>query len=271
MSLFKHARRGLSYYQKLVLSHVTVLVLTVSIMAAFNYTFSRDQQSRRMLDVVTYSGQQTASSIEARLNQMENVSEMVRYTLQQTLSATWNKQPQPQTDADAMSTIRTLRDSFNFTDIAAWMPSSYFSSGEGITFFDIAEPGGRPQLPQVQSAPVNRLCWVTLNDYVYPFMRFARYQHFDLITCFMRVSTLTMPGALCFFIDIDEHEIAALLDQSEATPIEQYVIDARGTILAHPDETKLGHTLPDSVFSVWPAPPPRRPRGGKALPICAIH
>ena len=57
----------LSYYQKLVASHLMVLMLTVTIMAAFNYAFSRDQQNDRMLDVVSYSGQQTAAGIEARL------------------------------------------------------------------------------------------------------------------------------------------------------------------------------------------------------------
>ena len=164
--MFRGLRKP-SYYQRLVMSHLLVLLLTVSIMAGFNYAFSRDQQSERMLEMLRYSGQQTASSIEARFAQMKNVSEMVRYTLQQTLNESLNKVPRPQTDADAMSTIRTLRDSFQFTDISAWLPSSFFSSGEGITFFNISAPDGRPQKPQVLSAPFNKLCWMVLNDYTY--------------------------------------------------------------------------------------------------------
>ncbi len=124
-----------SYYQKLVMSHLLVLFLTISIMAGFNYAFSRDQQSQRILEMLGYSGQQTAASIEARFAQMQNVSEMVRFTLQQTLLESLGKAPQPQKDADTISTIRTLRDSFHFADISAWLPSAYFSSGEGITFF----------------------------------------------------------------------------------------------------------------------------------------
>ncbi|MDD3410117.1 MAG: histidine kinase [Eubacteriales bacterium] len=243
----KHLR--LTYYQKIVFSHLLVLVLTLSIMAAFNYAFSRDQQNRRMLDVVSYSGQQTAAGIEARLNQMVNVSEMVRYTLQQTLSDTSTTTPRPQTQANAMSTIRTLRDSFDFMDIAAWMPSSFFSSGEGITFFNIAAQNGRGQMEAVRTAPVGRLCWMVLEDYAYPFMRFATNQRYNLITCFMRVSTLTSPGAFCFFIDINEREIAALLGGSEGTPIEQFIVDDAGRILSHSDEAMRGQTVPETVMT----------------------
>lgn len=239
----------LSYYQKLVASHLMVLMLTVTIMAAFNYAFSRDQQNDRMLDVVSYSGQQTAAGIEARLAQMANVSEMVRYTLQQTLSDTLSKTPQPQVEANAISTIRTLRDSFGFMDIAAWMPSSFFSAREGITFFDINLPNGRGQYAKVRSAPASKLCWITLSDYAYPFMRFATSDKYNLISCFMRVSTLTSPGAFCFFIDIDEREIAALLDRSEGTPIQQFIVDASGHVLSHPNASMLGETLPAEVMT----------------------
>lgn len=238
-----------SYYQKLVMSHLLVLFLTISIMAGFNYAFSRDQQSQRMLEMLGYSGQQTAASIEARFSQMQNVSEMVRYTLQQTLRESLGKTPQPQTDADAISTIKTLRDSFNFTDISAWLPSSFFSSGEGITFFDINQPGGRPMRPEVLNAPYNKLFWMTFSDYAYPFMRFASNQRFNLITCFMRVSMLSASGNFCFFIDIDERELAALLDKSEATPIVQYIVDGRGQVLAHPDSTWLGQTLSPKLMA----------------------
>ena len=242
------ALKRLSYYQKLLMTHLFVLVLTVSIMAAFNYAFSRDQQNERMLDVVSYSGQQTASSITARFAQMSNVSEMVRYTLLQTLTDSAIKSPKPQNDANAISTIRTLRDNFGFTDIAAWMPSSFFSAREGITFFDIADADSRGQMPQVQAATMGKLCWTTLNDYAYPFMRFSADKRYDLISCFMRVSTLTASGAFCFFIDIDEREIAALLDKSEGTPITQFIVDDSGLILSHPDVSMLGQRLSDNVL-----------------------
>lgn len=248
-----------SYYQRLVMSHLLVLLLTVSIMAGFNYAFSRDQQSERMLEMLSYSGQQTASSIEARFAQMKNVSEMVRYTLQQTLNESLNKVPRPQTDADAMSTIRTLRDSFQFTDISAWLPSSFFSSGEGITFFDISAPDGRPQKPQVLSAPYNKLCWMALNNYAYPFMRFSSYKRYNIITCFMRVSTLSVSGSFCFFIDIDEKELAVLLDKSDATPIEQLIVSAQGQVLAHPDRTHLGQNLPSELMHALKAADSKHP------------
>lgn len=232
-----------SYYQKLVMSHLLVLFLTISIMAGFNYAFSRDQQSQRMLEMLGYSGQQTATSIEARFSQMQNVSEMVRYTLQQTLRESLGKAPRPQTDADAISIIKTLRDSFHFMDISAWLPSSFFSSGEGITFFDINQPGGRPMRPEVLNAPYNKLSWMTLSDYAYPFMRFSSNQRFNLITCFMRVSMLSASDSFCFFIDIDEREVAALLDKSEATPIVQCIVSAQGQILSHPDSALLRQAL----------------------------
>ncbi len=225
------------------MSHLLVLFLTISIMAGFNYTFSRDQQNQRMLEMLGYSGQQTAASIEARFSQMQNVSEMVRYTLQQTLSESLGKMPRPQSDAAAIATIRTLRDSFQFTDISAWLPPSYFSAGEGITFFDIAQPNGRPQRQEVRGAPYNKLSWMALSNYAYPFMRFSSNKRFDLISCFMQVSTMSTPGAFCFFIDIDERELSALLDKSEATPIVQCIVSARGQILSHPDSAQLGHQL----------------------------
>ncbi len=233
-----------SYYQKLVMSHLLVLFLTISIMAGFNYAFSRDQQSQRILEMLGYSGQQTATSIEARFAQMQNVSEMVRFTLQQTLLESLGKAPQPQKDADTISTIRTLRDSFHFADISAWLPSGYFSSGEGITFFDIALPGGRPMRQEVLNAPYNKMQWMALSDYSYPFMRFFSYDRYNLITCFMRVSMLSAADSFCFFIDIDERELAALLDKSEATPIVQYIVDDQGKILSHPDSALLGQALP---------------------------
>jgi two-component system sensor histidine kinase YesM len=232
-----------SYYQRLVMSHLLVLFVTISIMAGFNYAFSRDQQSQRMLEMLGHSGLQTASSIEARFAQMQNVSELLRYTLHQMLLESFGKAPQPQLDASTINTIRTLRDSFNFKDVSAWLPPGYFSSGEGITFFDISQPGGRPQRPQVLNAPYNKLCWMALNDYAYPFMRFSSYERFNLITCFMRVSTLSESGSFCFFIDINERELAALLDKPDATPIEQYIVDEAGQILAHPDSARLRQAL----------------------------
>ncbi len=231
------------YYRKLVLSHLTVLLLAVSIMAVFNYAFSRDQQNQKMLEVLSYSGQQVATSIEARFDQMRNVSEIVRYTLQQTLSESLYKTPKPQTDADAISAIQTLRDWFQFTDISAWFPPDYFSAHEGITFFDISAPEGRAQRPEVLQAPYNKLSWMMLSDYRYPFMRFSSYKSYNLITCFTRVSMLSESSAFCFFIDMDEREIAALLDKSESTPVEQYMIDAQGRILSHPDSAMLGQSL----------------------------
>ena len=99
-----------------------------------------------------------------------------------------------------------------------------------ITFFDISAPDGRPQRPQVLSAPFNKLCWMALNDYLYPFMRFSSYKRYNIITCFMRVSTLSVSGSFCFFIDIDEKELAVLLDKSDATPIEQLIVSAPQTV-----------------------------------------
>lgn len=225
------------------MSHLLVLFLTISIMAGFNYAFSRDQQSQRIMEMLGYSGQQTATSIEALFAQMQNVSELVRFTLQQTLLESLGKAPQPQKDADTISTIRTLRDSFHFTDISAWLPPSYFSAGEGITFFKITQPSGRPMRQEVMSAPYNKLCWMALSDYSYPFMRFFSYDRYNLITCFMRVSMLSAADSFCFFIDIDERELAALLDKSDTTPIVQYIMDDQGKILSHPDSAMLGQAL----------------------------
>ncbi len=236
-----------SYYQKLLLSHLTVLLLTVSIMAGFNYAFSRDQQSQKMLAVLSYSGRQVATSIEARFEQMQNVSEIVRYTLQQTLNESLYKTPKPQTDASAISTIQTLRDWFGFTDISAWFPPDFFSANEGITFFDITLPHGRAQQPEVLGAPYNKLCWMVLTDYEYPFMRFSSYRSYNLMTCFMRVSMLSESSSFCFFIDIDERQIAAILEEPDATPVEQYVIDASGRIISHPDSHRLGEALPEEL------------------------
>ena len=240
--------RNPSYYQQLVRSHLTVLLLTVSIMAGFNYAFYRDQQSRKMLEMLSYSGRQAATSIEARFEQMKNVSEIVRYTLQQTLNESLNKTPKPQTDADAISTLQTLRNWFYFTDISAWFPPKFFSASEGITFFDITLPGGRTQQPVVLGAPFNKLCWTELTDYTYPFMRFSSYKNYNLITCFMRVRMLSESSSFCFFIDINERDIANMLSQSDAAPVAQFIIDRDGRILSHPDSEQLGQILPEALI-----------------------
>jgi|GEM_PF-2757871 len=240
--------RNPSYYQKLVMSHLMVLLLTVSIMASFNYAFSREQQSQKMLAVFSYSGRQVATSIDARFKQMQSVSEIIRYTLQQTLNESLYKPPRPQTDAAAISTIQTLRDWFSFLDISAWFPPDYFSANEGITFFNITLPEGRAQQPEVLSAPYNKLSWMVLPDYNYPFMRFSSYKPYNLITCFMRVSMLSASSSFCFFIDIDEQEIAAMLDKSDDTPAEQLIADGSGRILSHPDSDRLGQTLPEELM-----------------------
>lgn len=232
-----------SYYLQLVLSHLLITVITISIIAAFNFSLARNQQNRRMLEVIGSLGQQTASRINVRLEEMENVSETVRYTLQKLLDATTGKAPQPQLEAEAINTLRTLRDSFFFTDITAWMPESLFSSGEGITFYNINQANSRAQTESVLKAPYNRLCWMATFDYSYPMMRFGRNRRFNLISCFVRVSTLTSPGAFCYFIDIDEREIAGILGNSGDMPVEQFVVDDRGRIISHPDVTRLSETL----------------------------
>lgn len=134
--------RTRSYYQKLVASHLTVLLVTVSIMAIFNYGFSKEQHNRRMLDLVSYSGSQTTASIEARFSQMANVSDTIRYILQQLFSKTTMQTPRPQADADAINDILALRDAFGFKDISAWMPPSFFSANEGMTFSAACFPMG---------------------------------------------------------------------------------------------------------------------------------
>lgn len=236
--------RTRSYYQKLVASHLTVLLLTVSIMAVFNYGFSKDQHNRRMLDLVSHSGSQTASGIEARFRQMANVSDTIRYLLQQLFSKANTQTPRPQADADAINDILALRDAFGFKDISAWMPPSFFSANEGMTFFSSTLPNGRFLMPSVQTAPAGKVSWITLSDYQYPFMRFQNYEKYNLISCFMRVSTLTTQDAFCFFIDIDERELAAMLEESEAMPLEQFIVDEDGLILSHPNKDRLGERLP---------------------------
>jgi two-component system, sensor histidine kinase YesM len=237
-----------NYYQKFVLSHLLVLFVTVIIMAGFSYIFSRDVQNQRMLDVVGYSGKQTASSIEARFSQMINVSETVRYSLQQMLGESLSKPPQPQVDASTINNLKMLRDAFNFCDINAWLPTSYFSAREGITFFDISMPGGRPQLPDVLNAPYNKLTWMSIQNYTYPFMRFSSYSTYNILSCFRRVSTLYTPGAFCFFIDIYEREISDLLSQKvSSVPIEQYIVDSNGTIISHSDKSLLGTQVADNL------------------------
>lgn len=123
-----------------------------------------------------------------------------------------------------------------------------FFSNEGITFFDISDEHGRGQLSEVQSAPASKLCWISLNDYAYPFMRFQNHVRYNLISCFMRINTLTSSEPFCFFIDINEREIASLLDKSEGTFISQFVIDASGKILSHPHEEMLGTMLPADLL-----------------------
>ena len=240
--------RNPSYYQKLVMSHLMVLLLTVSIMASFNYAFSREQQSQKMLAVFSYSGRQVATSINARFKQMQSVSEIIRYTLQQTLNESLYKTPRPQVDAAAISTIQTLRDWFGFLDISAWFPPDYFSANEGITFFNITLPEGRAQQAEVLSAPYNNLSWMVMTDYNYPFMRFSSYKSYNLITCFMRVSMLSASSSFCFFIDIDEQEIAAMLDIPDETPAELLLADSNGRILSHPDSGRLGQRLPEALM-----------------------
>ncbi|MEG0270955.1 MAG: histidine kinase, partial [Clostridia bacterium] len=181
--------------------------------------------------------------------QMQNVSETVRYTLQQMLSQSTLQTPKPQVDADAISTLKMLRDTFEFCDISAWLPSSCFSSGEGITFFNISLPNGRVQQPEVLIAPYNKLTWISQTNYHYPFMRFSNYQTRNLLSCFIRVSTLSAPGAFCFFIDIDERETAALLSQKYgSSPIEQYMINNQGIIISHTDKTRLGTSLESALM-----------------------
>lgn len=99
-------------------------------------------------------------------------------------------------------------------------------------------------MPSVQTAPAGKVCWITLNDYQYPFMRFQNYERYNLVSCFMRVSTLTTQDAFCFFIDVDERELAAMLEESEAMPLEQFIVDDAGRILSHPDKERLGEYLP---------------------------
>lgn len=120
-------RFRISYYQKLVFSHLIVLVLAISIMSIFSYLSSRNQQNERLLNIMSYSGEQTVSALESRLLQMNNVSEMVALLLQQTLRDSTSKTPQPQVVFSTISTLRTLRDTFDFVDISAWIPSSFFS------------------------------------------------------------------------------------------------------------------------------------------------
>ena len=67
MKHFSHRQHRPGFYQKLILSHLIVLLLAVAIMGGFNYMTARGEQGKRMLNLVTYSGRQTAASIEARL------------------------------------------------------------------------------------------------------------------------------------------------------------------------------------------------------------
>ena len=256
----RHFLLNPTYYQRLVLSHLLVLVLTAAIMAAFNYASSRSVQSERMLDLVGYSGQQTAASIEARFLQMQNVSEMVRYTLQQLLGQSTQQTPKPQADAEAINTLKTLRDAFGFCDITAWMPESCFSADEGITFFNINRPDGRVRQQEVLGAPYNKLTWIAQENYRYPFMRFASTDTRDILSCFIHVSTLSTPSAFCFFIDVDEREIADLLTRDfGSTPIDQCIVDTSGKIISHPDKSFLGTRLDSSLFGALTAGEARKP------------
>ena len=248
MKHFFHRLHRPGFYLKLILSHLMVLFLAVAIMSGFNYMTARGEQGKRMLNLVTYSGQQTADSIEARLAQMENVSELIRYSIQRVIGESTEQSPNPSLDAATINTIRSLRDSFGFCDISSWMPVDYFSAREGITFFDISALEGRPQSPAVLDAPYNKLSWTFTQNYVYPFMRFQSYERYNLLSCFQRVSTLSTPGAFCFFIDIDEREIAAMLSQNiGAMPLVQYLADPEGRIISHPDSAMLGTQLDDNL------------------------
>ena len=240
---------GTSYYMRLVLSHLLITVITITIIAAFNFSLARNQQSQRILDAISYSSRQTASRIDARFEQMANVSEMVRYTLQKLLDATTGKQPQPQLEAEAINSVRSLRDSFAFTDISAWMPDTLFNSNEGITFYNINRPNSRANTRSVLDAPYNKLSWIASFDYSYPMMRFERNCTFNLISCFARVSTLSSQGTFCYFVDVDEREFARVLQSTTDMPAEQFLVDAQGQIVSHPNIDRLGEVLSPDVIS----------------------
>lgn len=238
-----------NYYLRLVLSHLLITLITVSIMAAFNYALARNQQNRRMLEVIGLLSRQTARRIETRFEETESISETIRYSLQKLLDNTNERSPQPQLEADEIKSLHTLCDSFHFTDITAWMPETLLSSNEGLTFHNINEPGSRAQTEDVLRAPFNKQCWTAEFDYSYPMMRFGRNCRFNLISCFVRVSTLAPQGTFCTFIDIDEREIAGILASAGEMPVKQYLVDDRGIIVAHPDEACVGDRAPDETLA----------------------
>lgn len=237
-----------SYYARLVASHLSVLLVTICIMVGYNYRLSQNEHEQRVLDLVNYSAQQTVMSIESRFSQMQNVSSLTCSMIQQLLRKTQDMSPRPQDEANMIGDIRTMRDAFGFLDITAWMPEDFFSANEGLTFFNSKALNARSGLEQVRNAPSGQNNFMFVQDYAYPFVRFQRYETYNLFTCFMRVSTLTRRDAFCLFVDVNEREIAALLSEQGSSEIEQCIVNSEGMILCHPQQARIGTYVDEPIM-----------------------
>ena len=152
-----------SYYQKLVMSHLLVLFLTISIMAGFNYAFSRDQQSQRMLEMLGYSGQQTARQHRSAIcADAERQRDGGATHCSRRCAIRWAKPrsrrptPTPSRPSRRSGTRSTSR-----TSPLGCRPAS-FHRARASRFFSINQPGGRPMRREVLEAPYNKLCWMAL-------------------------------------------------------------------------------------------------------------
>lgn len=232
------------YHVKLFAGILVALILAVGILTFFNYSYTKNEQSKHMLDLVQQFGHQTATILESRFEQMESTSDTVRYRLQMLLETSGHSVMQTQMEVNTINEIKNICNSFNFLNISAWMPSSLLSSQQGLFFFDNSLPGGRTSDPEIMNAPMGKLCWTSYHNYSYPLVLFYDNHPFNLLTCFMHINTLK-GETFYFFIDIDENEFSKYLDPTEIKsgtyipPISQFIVDQDGVIISHVDKEKL--------------------------------
>ncbi|MDL2206632.1 histidine kinase [Eubacteriales bacterium OttesenSCG-928-N13] len=238
-------------YQKLLLSHLLITLICLSVMGGFNYIATRSINNTHIVDLLQHTSNQLQSTLTTRFQQMERTSAMLQFTLYSMLNRNNSKFNQAQLATQTRNSLTSMQESFNFLNISAYLPSDFLASEEGITFHDITELDGRHRAPEVLNTPLHQLGWMAFVDYEYPFMRFSTRRHYSLLSCFSTVRTGASQQNFTYFIDLDEREIAETLSTGgETSQVSQYLIDASGTVICHPDAALLGTRLPGELVAV---------------------
>jgi two-component system sensor histidine kinase YesM len=246
-------KRFSSFQSKLIAGFVLCTVIPLLAIGIFAYNISFHIAEDKIINSVILSDNLLVHNINNRFSQMENVADSTQFYMYNLYSKPQNPISEyMDTFGSIRNSIYSLRDTFKFDEICAFVKPDVFISKEGLMFHSLSELKnyGISQEDMMNIGISSK--WMFRGHLKYPFMLSPNERSVDSILCarsLRKSSTNSLEYA--FFITIKSDELSDLLRASfENSSIKSYLLQENGVITAHTSYRYVGNVLTKEKFRI---------------------